>query len=196
LLVPKLWSETIDAHRREVRDAILTTTRELVAQRGLRGVTMSQIAEQVGIGRATLYKYFPDVDSILVAYHLQHVAGHLAHLAELRDKPGTPIQRLEAVCEAFALICYHRTQHGHDTELHAFLHQDQHVAGVRQQLLDLFRDLLAETARAGEIRTDVPPAELAHYCVHALDAAGDLPSQAAVRRLVPVVISALRPARD
>jgi hypothetical protein len=32
--------------------------------------------------------------------------------------------------------------------------------------------------------------------VHALDAAGELPSQAAVRRLVAVVISALRPARN
>src|SRR5262249_39094940 len=155
---------------------------------------MSQIAEQVGIGRATLYKYFPDVDAILVAYHLQHVAGHLAHLAELRDKPGTPIQRLEAVCEAYALICYHRRQHGHDTELHAFLHQDEHVAGVRQQLLDLFHELLAGAARSGEIRTDVSPAELARYCVPALDAAGDLASQAAVRRLVAVVLSALHSA--
>jgi len=196
VLVPKLWSQTIDAHRREVREAILTMTRELVAQRGLRGVTMSQIAEQVGIGRATLYKYFPDVEAILIADHLQHVAGHLARLTELRDKPGTPMQRLEAVGEAFALICYHRAQHGHDSELHAFLHQDQHVAGVRQQLRDLFGDLLAEAAGAGEIRTDVSPAELARYCVHALDAAGELASQAAVRRLVVVVISALRPARN
>lgn len=189
--MPKLWSETIDAHRREVRDAILVTTQQLLAQHGLRGVTMSQIAEHVGIGRATLYKYFPDVEAILVAHHLQHVAGHLAHLSELRDKPGTPIQRLAAVCEAYALICYHRTQHGHDTELHAFLHQDEHVAGVRQQLHDLFRDLLAEAARANEIRTDFSSTELANYCLHALEAASDAPSQAAARRLAPLVISAL-----
>ena len=194
MLVPKLWSETIDAHRREVRDAILATTRELVTQHGLRGVTMSQIAEQVGIGRATLYKYFPDVEAILVAHHRQHVAGHLAQLAELRDTPGTPSQRLAAVCEAYALISYHRAQHGGDTELHAFLHRDEHVDGVRQQLFDFFRELLAETAQAREIRTDVSPGELARYCVHALDAASDLPSRAAVSRLVPIVLSALRPA--
>ena len=52
--MPKLWSETIDAHRREVRDAILDTTAALVAEHGLRAVTMSQIAGQTGIGRATL----------------------------------------------------------------------------------------------------------------------------------------------
>jgi len=54
--VPKLWHHTIEAHRREVRDAILDNTATLVAAHGLRQVTMSQIAEQTGIGRATLYK--------------------------------------------------------------------------------------------------------------------------------------------
>src|SRR5207245_866718 len=59
--VPKLWSDTIETHRREVRDAILETTVALVTKQGLRAVTMSQIADEAGIGRATLYKYFPDV---------------------------------------------------------------------------------------------------------------------------------------
>lgn len=189
--MPKLWSETIDAHRREVRDAILTTTRQLVTKHGLRGVTMSQIAEQVGIGRATLYKYFSDVEAILVADHMEHLSAHVAHLTVLRDKPGTPIQRLEAVCERFASIRYQAAQHGRG-ELYAFLHQDQHIAGTMQQLQDLLRGLLAEAAKAGEVRTDISPAELAHYCVHALGAAGDLPSQAAVRRLVTLTLAALR----
>ncbi len=72
--MPKLWHATIEAHRREVRDAILETTARLVAEHGVRAVTMSQIAEETGIGRATLYKYFPDVDAILVAWHDRQVA--------------------------------------------------------------------------------------------------------------------------
>src|SRR5215813_5174727 len=102
--VPKLWNETIEAHRREVGEAILDTTRALVAKHGLRAVTMSQIAEETGIGRATLYKYFPDVESILIAWHERHVAGHLAQLAALRTAPGDPVPRLEAVLQAYALI--------------------------------------------------------------------------------------------
>jgi AcrR family transcriptional regulator len=58
---------------------------------------MSQIAEQAGIGRATLYKYFPDVEAILLAWHEGQITGHLEHLAELRDQPGDAAQRLEAV---------------------------------------------------------------------------------------------------
>src|SRR5436305_10812625 len=109
-VVPKLWRETVAAHRREVRDAILDTTAALVAEHGLHAVTMSQIAEAAGIGRATLYKYFPDVEAILVAWHERHVAAHLAHLAEVRDKAGDAAERLKAVLEAYALISHGRSR--------------------------------------------------------------------------------------
>jgi AcrR family transcriptional regulator len=188
-LVPKLWSETIEAHRREVREAILDTTAALVAAHGLRSATMSKIAEETGIGRATLYKYFSGVEAILVAWHQRQVARHLEHLAEVADEAGSAGERLEAVLEAYALICYEH----HGSELAALLHRREHVARARQQLSDLVRDLLTEAAANGELRDDVAPDELASYCLHALEAAGNLPSQAAVRRLVAVTLAGLRP---
>ncbi len=189
--MPRLWNETIEAHRHEVREAILATTWALVAKRGLRAVTMSQIAEQTGIGRATLYKYFPDVEAILVAWHQRHVAGHLEHLAALRDRADEPGQRLEGVLEAYALISYHRGRHG--PELGPLLHRDETVARAQRQLLDLIRDLLIDVAKTGSLRDDIAPDELANFCVHALTAAGNLPSEAAVRRLVTVTLAGLRP---
>jgi AcrR family transcriptional regulator len=81
--VPRIWSETIAAHRDAVRDATLDATAALVAEHGLTGVTMSQIAKESGIGRATLYKYFPDIESILAAWHERHIGGHLHHLAQV-----------------------------------------------------------------------------------------------------------------
>ena len=82
--MPKLWTQTIQAHRHEVREAILNRTAALVAEHGLLAVTMSQIAEETGIGRATLYKYFPDVEAILLAWHDRETSGHIARLAEVR----------------------------------------------------------------------------------------------------------------
>lgn len=189
--VPKLWNETIEEHRRAVREAVLETTAALVAEQGLRGVTMSRIAERSGIGRATLYKYFPDVESIMMAWHERQIAGHLDQLAELRDRAGTPGERLAAVLEAYALIQQQR--HGHGAEFSALLHRGDHVAYAEQHLRGFVRGLLAEAADAGEARGDVSPDELAGFCLHALAGAGDLPSRAAVRRLVVVTLAGLRP---
>jgi len=190
--VPRLWTETIEAHRREVRDAILDTSAALVAEHGLRSVTMSQIAELTGIGRATLYKYFPDVEAILVAWHERQITGHLNELAEIRDQAGDASARLEAVLEAYALISHESRGH-HNTELAAFLHRDEQVARAQQQLRDMIRDLLTKAAEIGDVRDDVAPDELASYCLHALAAAGTLPSKAAVRRLVTVTLAGLHP---
>ena len=176
-MVPRLWDETIEAHRRAVRDATLDTTAALVAEHGLASVTMSQIAERTGIGRATLYKYFPDVEAILVAWHERQVAEHLAQLAHVRDQAGHAGERLKAVLEAYALIVHEH----HGSDLAALLHRGAHVARAHQQLRDFVRDLLAEGAASGEVRDDVAPEELASYCLHAVAAARGLPSKAAVQ---------------
>ncbi len=174
-----------------MRAATLDTTAALVAEQGLRSVTMSQIAEQTGIGRATLYKYFPDVEAILVAWHDRQVTGHLEHLAEVRDRTGDAGERLEAVCEAYALIQFEH----HGTELAALLHRGEHVAQAQQQLHAFIRDLLSAGAATGQVRDDVPPDELATYCLYALTAASSLSSKAAVRRLVMITLDGLRPLR-
>jgi AcrR family transcriptional regulator len=188
--VPRLWTGTIEAHRRAVRDATLDTTAALVAEHGMASVTMSRIAEETGIGRATLYKYFPDVEAILAAWHERQITGHLQQLAAVRDQARNARERLEAVLGAYALITYERP---HGTELAALVHRGEHLARAHQHLSDLIRDLLAEAAKTGDIRDDVAPEELASYCLNALTAASSLPSKAAVRRLVTVTLDGLRP---
>jgi AcrR family transcriptional regulator len=192
-VVPKLWNETIEAHRRAVRDAILETTWALVSEHGLTSVTMTQIAEETGIGRATLYKYFPDVEAILLAWHERQITDHLAQLAEVLDQAGDAGERLEAVLEAYALLSHERFSHEHPgPELAALLHRGVHVTGAQQQVHDMIKGLLIEAAEAGYVRDDVASEELASYCIHALRAASSLPSKAAVRRLVAVTLAGLR----
>jgi AcrR family transcriptional regulator len=190
--MPRLWTETIEGHRREVREAILDTTAALVDEHGLRSVTMSQIAEETGIGRATLYKYFSDVEVILLAWHERQVGHHLEHLAEVGARAADAGERLEAVLEAYALMAHEH----HGTELAALVHRGEHVARAQQQLSEFIRDLVTEAAATGSVRNDVAPDELASYCLHALAAAGSLRSKAAVRRLVGLILVGLRPATD
>jgi AcrR family transcriptional regulator len=187
--MPKLWTDTVEEHRRAVRDAVLAATAKLVAEQGLTSVTMSGIAAETGIGRATLYKYFPDVETILTAWHERQVASHLQHLAAVRDQAGSD-DRLEAVLTAYALMT-HEQPHG--SEIAALLHRGEHIDRAHQHLTGLVEDLVADAARCGRVRGDVAPAELASYCLHALAAAASLPSKAAVHRLVAVTLAGLDP---
>ena len=188
--MPRLWTDTIEEHRRAVQDAVVEAAAALVAEHGLTSVTMSKIAERTGIGRATLYKYFPDVEAILIAWHQRQIAGHLTQLTGARDAAG-PGGQLEAVLEAYAL--HQRQSQHHGTGLAALLHKGKHVTQAQRQLHAFIADLVAQGASAGDIRDDIDPGELASYCLHALTAAGSMPSKAAVRRLVTVTLAGLRP---
>ncbi len=96
--------------------------------------------------------------------------------------------------EAYALLSRHARGH-QDARFAALLHRDERVARAERQVHQLIRDLLAAAAKAGQVRDDVPPEELASYCVHALAGAGPQRSKAMVGRLVSVTMDGLRPPR-
>ena len=189
--MPRLWSQTIEDHRQDVREAILDATETLWQERGPLSLTMSQIATEAGIGRATLYKYFTDVQSIAQAWHQRNISRHLAVLNESRLDGRDPWERLERTLSTYTDISRARHRHA-PTDLARLLHQREHVARAEHHLHNLFRELIAEAVEAGAARRDVTPDELAHYCLHAASAAQSLPSAAAVRRLVAVILAGVR----
>ncbi|AWK76753.1 TetR family transcriptional regulator (plasmid) [Rhodococcus oxybenzonivorans] len=187
--MPKLWNETIEEHRKAVREAVMDATATLVAHHGLAAVTMSRIAEDTGIGRATLYKYFPDVQAIILAWHERQILRHLEQLAEVRERTvGGAADRLGAVLGAYALIL-----HDHEPTVDtAALHRGEHVGRAQHQLTGFVTDLIAEGVGRGELRDDIAADELARYCLHALTAATGLPTRDGVQRLVQVTVDGLR----
>ncbi|MGV9751053.1 TetR/AcrR family transcriptional regulator [Nocardia farcinica] len=191
--MPKLWSETIDSHRRTVRESILDAVERLAIEYGVASVTMSQIAEQAGIGRATLYKYFPDVGAILAAWHERQVGHHLEQLVAVSETEADPSQRLDALLGTYARVL-RESRHRHDSDLGAMApHSGPHVDHAEQRLRQLMTDAVAAAAVAGSVRTDTPAGELASYCLHALDAAVAASSDAAVARLITVIRAGLEP---
>jgi AcrR family transcriptional regulator len=187
--MPKLWNDTIDAHKRNVRDTTLDATADLVARKGLAAVTMSEIAQETGIGRATLYKYFPDVQAVLFAWHQRQVHRHLESFRTIASEEGSPLVRLRSVLDVYGLMTH--DQEGGD--LARVLHQGGHVVHARDHLTAFLSGIITEAVAAGEIRADVPPRELAVFCLSAVAGATDLRSKPAVERLVSVTLAALQP---
>ncbi|MBT2534337.1 helix-turn-helix transcriptional regulator [Arthrobacter sp. ISL-48] len=156
----------------------------LAAEHGLLSVTMSRIAKEVGIGRATLYKYFPDVEAILLAQHDRQLAVQLEHLHAVQSAGGDPRRQLEQVLQIHALMIHEH----HDSVIASVMHR----SGGRGHQDAFLQDMLQRAGEVGEIRTDMSPQELATFCLHSLSAAAEAPSQAAVKRLVQLTLDGLR----
>lgn len=190
-IMPKLWKDTVEEHRRDVRSAILETAWALARERGVRGLTMGLVAERAGISRATLYKYFPSIDEMLVAGHAEHVAHHLAHLEALRNEAPSAGAGLHAMLQGYAQICFHRGASA-TTDLQGLVHRgDQH----RRNSADasaLFTKAVRDAQEYGQVRTDIAAEELAAYSIHALEAAGQAPVASVVDRLVDLVAETLQ----
>ena len=187
--MPKLWSKTIEEHRLVVREAALDAVAAVVAAEGLAAVNMSRVADATGIGRATLYKYFSDVEALLVAWHERQVLTHMGELMKIHNANASARDKLESVLSSCAANMRERPDHG----ISAFLHESEHVGHARAHLTTFVAALIAEGAKGGAFRADVGADELAAFCIHAVGAAAVLPSKAAVRRLVSITLGALQP---
>ena len=189
--MPRLWTDTVATHREEVRQAVLDAAGELVARQGVLAVSMSQLAETAGIGRATLYKYFADVEEVLAAWHARQVSAHLAELSTVAAGPGDAAARLRAVLKRYAHICVQRSRHGGD--MTAALHPAPGIEDQHRQLQYLLIGLVAEAVSAGTVRADVPAEQLAGFCLAALTAARTATSSDVVVELLWTAL-ARRPA--
>lgn len=184
-LMPKLWNETVTEHRSAVLDAILDATAQLVHRDGVAGLTMTALAEASGVGRATLYRYVPDVGSALTAWQQREVANHLQRLRTIAAD-SAPADRLENVLMGYARLRSHR--HGD----HGALHDAARLAPAEGEVRELLADIIEEAAHDGRARTDLQAAMLAAYATGALGAAAMLPEPSAATRLTALVLESIR----
>lgn len=191
--MPRIWAETIDSHRRQVHDAIVDATAELILEQGPTSVSMSAVAERAGIGRATLYKYFPDLASILVAWHTREFRGQLAHLESISDSEAVTLEDLMAFVR--------RQRDGHHQHraanvvaalAHAVAGEEAVIPGsVEQEVVQALSSLIGQLARREEIRDDMPPSVLARWLFHAIHA----PMEVDTETVVALVGDSLAPGR-
>jgi len=139
----------------ETRLKIINTAVALFSDNGFEVTTMKQIARAAGIGDATIYKYFPNKDKLIYGYYgLIATETAKQFLAEddladysLQEKLQLLIDlylnnflsNREFVCDSINMIM----------KSPSILFKD--VAPVREEFVELIKNLLIEAEQAGEI---------------------------------------------
>ncbi|WP_026041042.1 TetR/AcrR family transcriptional regulator [Arthrobacter sp. TB 23] len=186
--MPKLWTNTAQEHRHAVRAAALDAAAALIAEIGIRGVSMTRVAERAGITRATLYKYFPDVEVLLGAWHKRQISEHLAALEKIRSETAGTGRQLQAVLEAYALMLFDKQVHDASSPA---LHHGTHIDHAHKHLEAFIADLIRADLPDGAADVAMDPADLARYCIHAVGAANSLSSRDTVPVLVELTVSGI-----
>lgn len=171
------WDDTLDVHRTQQREAIYRAAVELVAEHGLAGVAMADVARRAGISRATLYKYFPGVEEILAGHMIQEVLREHRRLEEQLGVVEAPLERLRLVL-AHLLAYFATPEHRADA---AVVDPDRfspavaaEVRTAMDRLHDMIRDLVVEAMAAGALRRDADPDVLTEVFRHLLTAGREM----------------------
>jgi AcrR family transcriptional regulator len=162
-----------DQRRRQLVEA----TSLAVADRGLSGLRLKDIADRAGLSVGSVLYYYPDLDALLLEVHQEALRRFYWARVNAAEAESDPVRRLVVavehgvpsdVTDATLRVIY---------ELHvAASHDDQHAALLTrlwQREVSLYEDLLSRAADAGALTLQGTPREIAETVV-ALEDAFDL----------------------
>jgi len=92
--VPRVIGGSVRSHREKMLDRIFEAVHGLLYERGYDGISLAEIAEAAGMSRTSMYNYFPDKASLVLAYAMHETERFVRELdAELR-RVSNPVDQL------------------------------------------------------------------------------------------------------
>jgi len=143
-----------DAERN--RQLILRAGRELFAERGL-SVTLDDIAKRAGVGVGTVYRRFPDRESLVEALFQDRVAELIDAAERARDNPD-PMAGLLGFFEHHLELQV--ADRGFEEVVLSDVYGRDQISELRDQLGPIVATVVERAQAAGELRADLDPTDL------------------------------------
>jgi AcrR family transcriptional regulator len=130
----------ITVQTQEVREAILDATDRILSKRGYKKMTIDDLAQEVGIGKGSVYLHFTSKEEIALS-HIDRIVERLKEkLRQTVAETGSPENRLRKM-----LVC--RVLHRFDSVQHYTVSISDLLAAVRPRLLERRQKYFAEEAQ-------------------------------------------------
>lgn len=137
------------ATRDDIRDLILDATDRLLARYGYRKMTMDDVAQEVGIGKGTIYLHFPSKEELVLS-HVDRIVERLkVRLGEIAAGDGSAAARLREMLLARVLFRFDSVQHYTESLSDLLAALRPGLLARRQRHFEEEAHLLAEVLREG-----------------------------------------------
>ncbi len=140
---------------------ILNAAYEEFVRNGIDGTSMTDIASRAGIGKSTIYEYFPSKSQLLSEACLLFVADMEQQVMACFDGDGGLKEKLLTYC---TIICQYMSMvevmgnlasKSVDNASNLRSMVEEHIKGYTQRVEGVICDLLRQGQQAGEIRQDI-----------------------------------------
>ena len=152
--------------KQETRDRILSVAREMLESRGFEATALEQIAEAADVSKGTFYNYFPNKDALLrqiAGVELETLDRHLAGDLDPRTGPLAQIRHIMQLLVSEPSPVLRVTRR---ILLENLLHPSKIPAPIAE-MEQLLADLVRQAQGQGELRSDLPAAQMAHAIIGA-----------------------------
>jgi AcrR family transcriptional regulator len=99
------------ATREDIRDLILDATDRLLARYGYKKMTMDDLAQEVGIGKGTIYLHFPSKEEVVLSHIDRIVARLKEELSSIAREGGHAAARLRRMLVMRVMYRFDSVQH-------------------------------------------------------------------------------------
>ncbi len=155
------------------REYIIDAAEKLFLDKGYDNVPMNDIAEEIGVNRATLYLYFKNKDSLYFAVLLRGLYIMREDFQKAVKENQTGLERLIALCNAF--FNYYHEHPEYYNELSYMRARSFDISQIEnaneqmvvaQELMDAISDSIKMGIEDGSIKRDLEPVKTVVFVVN------------------------------
>ncbi|MBU4533352.1 MAG: TetR/AcrR family transcriptional regulator [Eubacteriales bacterium] len=137
---------------REIATRVLTSFRELSMDKGLKAVTMDELAAHAGVSKRTLYRYFPSKQALVEALVDDLLTGFGREIETMLEGPLSPIEKIRFIISIIAeRVLVLRPVIIADIQRYYPTAWDR-IDRFRMQRIHYMGELIAEGQKRGEFR--------------------------------------------
>lgn len=109
--VPRRKLKRNQVVRQETRESILDAVDRLLEHKGYKKMKVEDIAEEVGIGKGTIYLHFTSKAEVTLAHIDRIIERVLVQLNEIADSNVTPVRKLHSMVVTRVMMRFDSVQH-------------------------------------------------------------------------------------